>query len=225
MEEIGNSVFGLRLKIDLIMSCSGGVARPLPYPVQINSIKMENYKMTQKTFFNSVTNGNKDILQEIIDLLNQNNIEYCVIGGLAVNAYVEPVVSLDLDIVVVIEGIDKIIESTKDKFKIENFPHSINLGSKDSDVRIQIQTDKRYQAFIKKALFKDILGYQMKVASLEDVLTGKVWAYSDIERRGSKRQKDLADIMRIIESFPELKSILPKSIIENINKIVVTTQL
>jgi hypothetical protein len=183
--------------------------------------KIENYnKMTQKTFFKGVTNGNKDILQEIIDLLNQNNIEYCVIGGLAVNAYVEPVVSLDLDIVVVVEGIDKIIEYTKDKFKIENFPHSINLGSKDSDVRIQIQTDKRYQAFIKKASIKDILGYQMKVASLEDVLTGKVWAYSDIERRGSKRQKDLADIMRIIESFPELKAILPESIIEKIDKII-----
>jgi len=174
--------------------------------------------MNQKTFFKGVTNGKKDIIQDIIDLLNQNNVKYCVIGGLAVNAYVEPVVSLDLDIVVVVEGLDKLIESTKDKFKIEKFPHSINLGSKDSDVRIQLQTDKRYQDFIKKASVKDIMGYEMNVASLEDVLKGKVWAYSDIQRRGSKRQKDLSDIMRIIESFPELKSILPESIIENINK-------
>lgn len=173
--------------------------------------------MNQKTFFNGVTNGKKDIIQEIIDLMNQNSIEYCVIGGLAVNAYVEPVVSLDLYIVVVVDGIDKLIESTKDKFKIEKFPHSINLGSKDSDVRIQLQTDKRYQDFIKKAAVKSIMGYQMKVASLEDVLNGKVWAYLDLKRRGSKRQKDLADIMRIIESFPELKSKLPESIIENIN--------
>jgi len=60
--------------------------------------------MNQKAFFNCVTHGKKDIIQEIIDLLNQNNIEYCVIGGLAVNAYVEPVVSLDLDIVVVADG-------------------------------------------------------------------------------------------------------------------------
>jgi hypothetical protein len=175
--------------------------------------------MNQKTFFHCVTNGKKDIIQEIIDLLNQNNIEYCVIGGLAVNAYVEPVVSLDLDIVVIVDGIDKLIESTKDKFKVEEFPHSINLGSKDSDVRIQLQTDKRYQDFIKRASIKNLMGYQMNVALLEDVLNGKVWAYSDIQRRGSKRQKDLADIMRIIESFPELKSILPESIIENINKI------
>jgi hypothetical protein len=82
-----------------------------------------------------------------------------------------------------------------------------------------LQTDKRYEDFIKKASVKDVMGYKMNVASLEDAIKGKVWAYSDIQRRGSKRQKDLADIMRIIESFPELKSILPESIIENINKI------
>ncbi len=174
--------------------------------------------MDQKSFLNGVSNGKKDIIQEIIDSLNDNQIEYCVIGGLAVNAYVEPVVSLDLDIVVIIDGIDKLIESTRDKFKIEKFPHSINLGSKDSDIRIQIQTDQRYQDFIKRASIKDIMGYKMNVASLEDIVTGKVWAYSDKQRRGSKRQKDLADIMRIIESFPELKSKLPEPIIERINK-------
>lgn len=174
--------------------------------------------MNQKSFLNSVSNGKKDIIQELINILNDNHIEYCVIGGLAVNAFVEPVVSLDLDIVVIVDAMDKLIESTMGKFKIEKFHHSINLGSKDSDIRIQIQTDERYQDFIKKASVKDIMGYQMKVASLEDVLTGKVWAYSDPQRRGSKRQKDLADIMRIIESFPELKSNLPELIIDIINK-------
>ena len=173
--------------------------------------------MNQKSFLNSVTNGKKDIIQEIIDALNGNHIEYCVIGGLALNAYVEPVVSLDLDIVVLVDRIDELIESIRDKFSIEKFLHSINLGSENSDVRIQIQTDERYQDFIKRASIKDIMGYQMSVASLEDVVTGKVWAYSDEQRRGSKRQKDLADIMRIIESFPELKSKLPESIIERIN--------
>jgi len=32
----------------------------------------------------------------------------------------------------------------------------------------------------------------MKVARLEDVLQGKVWAYMDKTQRKSKRQKDLA---------------------------------
>ena len=52
----------------------------------------------------------------------------------------------------------------------------------------------------------------MKVATIEDVLTGKIWAYSDEERRMSKRQKDLADIMRLVEAYPELTNKLPTGI-------------
>jgi hypothetical protein len=56
----------------------------------------------------------------------------------------------------------------------------------------------------------------MKVAALEDVLQGKVWAYTDETRRRSKRQKDLADILRIIEAFPELVTKLPQSLKEQL---------
>jgi hypothetical protein len=56
----------------------------------------------------------------------------------------------------------------------------------------------------------------MKVAALEDVLRGKVWAYMDETRRRSKRQKDLADIMRIIEVFPELAEKLPRTLKEHL---------
>lgn len=52
----------------------------------------------------------------------------------------------------------------------------------------------------------------MKVAIVEDVLKGKIWAYSDEKRLKNKRQKDLADIMRLIETFPHLKDQLPDSI-------------
>jgi hypothetical protein len=50
------------------------------------------------------------------------------------------------------------------------------------------------------------------VAALKDVLQGKIWAYNDAERRASKRQKDLADIMRLVESHPELNAQLPGEI-------------
>ncbi len=56
------------------------------------------------------------------------------------------------------------------------------------------------------------LGYRLSVAALEDVLRGKVWAYSDEERRQSKRQKDLADILRLVETHPHLKDRLPPEI-------------
>ena len=55
-------------------------------------------------------------------------------------------------------------------------------------------------------------GANVTVASLDDVLTGKIWAYMDEARRKSKRQKDLADIARLVERFPQLLSRLPEKL-------------
>jgi hypothetical protein len=49
------------------------------------------------------------------------------------------------------------------------------------------------------------------VATMEDVLKGKLWAYMDQSRRKSKRQKDLADITRLVETHPDLLKFLPDS--------------
>ncbi len=168
--------------------------------------------MTDKEFFNRLVNDKSDILQKLLKIIEKLKIEYCVIGGLTVNAYVEPVISLDLDMVVTTSEIEKLTQACSQIFEVKQFEHSINLYSPDSDLRIQIQTDSRYQSFVKKATEQKILGYQMKVAAIKDVLQGKIWAYSDKDRRKSKRQKDLADIFRIVESFPELEKVLPGDI-------------
>jgi len=166
--------------------------------------------MIAKDFLNAVANGQEDVLQILLDMLAETEARYCVIGGLAVNAYAEPVVSLDLDIVVAAEGVDKVADAAaKRGLKVERFTHSVNLSSGKSDLRVQLQTDERYQAFIPRAAERDVLGYRMQVAAVEDVLQGKVWAYQDPTRRASKRQKDLADIMRLVEANPELEFELP----------------
>jgi hypothetical protein len=162
--------------------------------------------MKAKTFFDTIANRRSDILQIFLDILKKTSADYCVVGGLAVNAYVEPVVSLDLDVVVNVQELEKVWrEAIKIGFRAEKFKHSVNLTRSGSDLRIQLQTDARYQDFIARAKPKKILGYTMKVAALEDVLLGKSWAYLDEERRRSKRQKDLADIIRLLEAYPELE--------------------
>lgn len=168
--------------------------------------------MTEKEFVNNLANGQEDVIQRLIDLLVENEIGYCVIGGLAVNAYVEPVVSLDLDIIVSADKIEKLRRAAEQIFTVKEFERSINLKTSKSDLRIQVQTDPRYQAFIIKATVKKVMGYDMKIATLEDTLQGKIWAYSDTQRRKSKRQKDLADIFRLVEAYPNLKDLLPDSI-------------
>jgi hypothetical protein len=101
-------------------------------------------------------------------------------------------------------------------FNVKRFPHSLNVGAPDSDLRVQIQTDMRYADFPARATVREVLGRPLRVAALEDVLQGKVWAALDPERRGSKRQKDLADIARIIETYPELRERVPAEILERL---------
>lgn len=62
--------------------------------------------MTGKKFLNSLANGKSDIIQLFLDTLEKLKLDYCVIGGLAVNAYAEPVASLDLDLVLAIGDIE-----------------------------------------------------------------------------------------------------------------------
>jgi hypothetical protein len=153
--------------------------------------------MTKKEFLNAISNGKADIVQTFLDILSSSNVDYCVIGGLAVNAYAEPVVSLDLDVVVAADNIETLIKAVEAHFRIQRFAHSVNLSTDKSDLRIQLQTDSRYQESISRAA---------------DVLQGKIWAYLDEQRRKSKRQKDLADIVRLIEEYSSLANLLPESI-------------
>ena len=161
----------------------------------------------------AVANGEVDILQLLLDILEATGSHYCVIGGLAVIAYVEPVVSLDLDLAIFASDVEKTCRIASEKeIKVEEYEHSIKLSSPKSDLRIQLQTDSRFQEFISRGSSRTVLEYRMNVASLEDVLRGKIWAYLDESRRKSKRQKDLADIARLVEGYPALATQLPPSL-------------
>lgn len=169
--------------------------------------------MTDKEFLRAVANGETDLLQVLLDVLEETGSRHCVIGGLAVNAYAEPVVSLDLDLVVATDRVDDVAAAAASRgLKVQRFPHSVNLSSPGSDLRIQLQTDPRYQEFLPRAEPRMVLGYSLRVAAVEDVLQGKLWAYQDETRRPSKRQKDLADLVRLVEARPELAERLPGSV-------------
>lgn len=168
--------------------------------------------MTGKEFINKVTKSKKDLLQSFLDLLKKKKISYCVIGGLAVNAYAEPVVSLDLDVVIVSDSLSDLVKELTKHYKVKEFVNSINIEAATSDLRIQLQKDPRYQSFINRAKKKNVLGYTVPVARIEDVLQGKIWAALDETRRGSKRQKDLSDILRLVETNEKLVSLIPASL-------------
>jgi hypothetical protein len=167
-------------------------------------------------FWQTITLDKSDFLGAFLDVLGREKIRFAVIGGQGVNAYVEPVVSLDLDIVVAAEELDRLAKLLALRFRVERFPHSVNVAADGSDVRIQIQLDPRYASFVPRATEREVLGLRLPVASIEDLLQGKIWAASDPQRRSSKRLKDLADIARLLESYPELRASVPAEILQRL---------
>ena len=168
--------------------------------------------MQALTFWKLITMDQSNLLENLISLLNEQGIRFCVIGGQAVNAYVEPLVSLDLDLVVAVDQLKQVEALLEPHFDLKRFPHSLNIAMSGSDLRVQIQTDERYSSFVERAVMQTVLGMALSVARVEDVLQGKIWAALDPERRGSKRQKDLADISRLLEKYPELRLKVPQEI-------------
>jgi hypothetical protein len=169
--------------------------------------------MQALAYWKTVTTDRAGFLDRVVELLEGSGARYCVIGGQAVNAYAEPVVSLDLDIAVATEDLEATEALLRRHFRLERFPHSVNVTAPGSDLRLQLQTDPRYAAFVQRAATREVLGLRLPVAAIEDALQGKVWAAKDPTRRPSKRQKDLADIARLIEVRPDLRDRVPADLL------------
>ena len=142
---------------------------------------------------------------------------YCLIGDFAVNCYVEPIYTLDADLIVIASGLSKLSAHLQEQgFKIEE--HPLNATAPQSDLRIQFTTDERYQAFLARSVESEVLGIRVRIASLEDVTRGKLWAYSDAKRLLSKRKKDELDLIRLAEAHPELRSLYPAELKEQLDR-------
>ncbi len=173
--------------------------------------------MTAKEFQKLVTDDKSDFLDRFLGVLQRLGIDYCMIGGLAVNAYAEPLVTLDCDVVVVASRIEELEREMRQQCRVERFAHSRNLTDPQSKVRIQIQTDEFFQRFLSRRRPAEVLERSMYVACPEDLIASKIAAFQEPQRRESKRLKDLVDIKRLIEVFPELKSAVPQSILQRIS--------
>lgn len=172
--------------------------------------------MTAEEIYESVTNGGSSDFAQAAAILDRSG-SWCLIGGLAVNCYVEPVYTIDADVVVASENLSRVREELSAAgFRLEEFAHSLNASKPGSELRIQFTQDVRYQEFINRAERREVLGNSIPVARLEDILQGKVWAWKDSERRPTKRKKDELDLMRIAEAFPKLRHLIPNDIVSQL---------
>lgn len=165
--------------------------------------------MTSKQFYDWQTAGGTDDVMRLVDCLERADIEWCAIGGIAVNHWAaEPMVTQDVDIVVAADAVERAVGLLEEAgFKAERFAWSINLRGR-SKVSVQLSTEEFYRAFPGRAVAADVHGILMRVAALEDTLRGKMAAWRDPERRQSKKIKDLGDIARLVESHPQVWALL-----------------
>lgn len=173
--------------------------------------------MTASEVFESITGSGSSDFAALVRILNEHG-HWCLIGGLAVNWYVEPVYTLDADIVVAVSEVDSIKKDlAMAGFSLQEFAHSLNAKMSGSDLRIQLTTDPRYQDFLSETRLMEVLGEQVPVASLVNITRGKIWTWSDQTRRPTKRKKDELDLMRILEAYPEMRSLMPPEISKQIS--------
>ena len=170
-----------------------------------------------RQFYDWQTAGGGGDVTLLVQTLESLEIPWCMIGGLAVNHWAqEPMATADVDVVIAAERIDESVKALRAVgFTAKKFKWSVNLKGR-SKVSVQISTEEVYREFPKRSVPADIHGILMRVASLEDTLRGKILAWQDAERRTTKRQKDLLDIMRLVEAHPKLRKLLPTDLAERI---------
>jgi hypothetical protein len=175
--------------------------------------------MTLRQFYDWQTAGGGDDVSRLVATLERREIVWCMIGDLAVNHWArEPMATADVDVVIAAGQVEAAVKALcKAGFTAKKFAWSVNLKGR-SQVTVQISTEEFYRDFPSRSVPADIHGILMRVASREDTLRGKLLAYQDPQRRASKRQKDLLDIMRLVEAHPKLRKLLPAAVSKKMAK-------
>src|SRR5437879_13311976 len=134
--------------------------------------------MTAVEVYNSVTNGGANDFVEVAAILDRHG-PWCLIEGLAVNCYVEPVYTIDVDVIVIAENLGAIHdELVALGVSIGEFPHSMNAKKIKDKLNLQFTTDARYQHFISRAERRDVLGITAPLPSLTCVSQDKNWPWT-----------------------------------------------
>jgi Nucleotidyl transferase AbiEii toxin, Type IV TA system len=150
-------------------------------------------------------------LRLIAVLLHEQKVQYALIGGVAVQLCTEePRTTLDIDLA--ISSYREIPEHALREAGFEHtgrFEHSDNWrapGTGPLKARVAVQfsaEDDGIDSAIKNAnTFQLEGGVPLRVASVRDLIFLKLLAAEEPQRRPSKRQHDIADVMCLMEEHP-----------------------
>ena len=95
--------------------------------------------MLARAFWKAVTVDRPNLLERFFSLLNERKARFYLIDDQALNAHVEPVASLDLDVVIAADQLPEVESLVKDEFELVPFADRLNISARRSDLRIQLQ--------------------------------------------------------------------------------------
>ncbi len=153
-------------------------------------------------FWKAIVSDRSNFLERIIAMFEENGIRYCMIGGVGVNAYAEPIVTLDLDVVVAADQLDRVRELAAATLKTREIPHSFNVYDPGSKLQVQVQLRPELASLVDRARLQDVIDLRLPVAAPDDLLRAKIEAAMEPTRRPSKHGKDFMDIARLVTAFP-----------------------
>ena len=157
--------------------------------------------MTAREIYDLALRGGGNDFQTVTELLERLGEPWCLIGGLAVNVYCEPIYTADADFVVIANQLDLVCaELAGLGFTISQHRFSVNAQLPGTGLVLQ------------RATPAEELGVQCRVAALADLFQGKLWAASDPEHRPTKRAKNELDLLRIAHAYPEYLWLLPEAL-------------
>ncbi len=168
--------------------------------------------MTERELYDGVILEGTSDLFFVADTLQKHGAGWCLIGGTAVNAYCLPVYTSGCELVVVAADLAPVLADLRAAdWRVKEFPFSVNAQRRlkprekvTHKLMVQFTKPERYQSFADRAALRPVFGRDLPVASIPDLLQGKLWALADPTRRESKAGKDWVDILRLAEEYPEV---------------------
>ena len=154
-------------------------------------------------------------LRLVADVLERAGVPYALIGGVAVQLHtVEPRSTLDIDV-----AVPRFDDVPREALLAAGFEytgrhaHSDNWrapGDGPLVTRVAVQFSAEDVGIAEAvARAKSMVlaeGLLLRVATAEDLITLKLAAAGEPQRRASKREHDLADVLALLEAHPQLRT-------------------
>jgi hypothetical protein len=154
-------------------------------------------------------------LRLVADLLNRAGVSYALIGGVAIQIRTtEPRTTLDIDVAVPrFDDVPRAALLAAGFDHTGRHEHSDNWRSPPAGpggLRTGVQfsaEDVGIADAVAHAELTDLAeGLRMRVATPADLIVLKLASAAEPRRRPSKRQHDIADVVALMEEYPQLRS-------------------